>query len=201
MYNTDVIELNSGNEQRNAIWTYPRHKYDIGVGIKDDFDLDATRDMFYRAKGRLRTFNFLDHNDHLSCIPQGTISDTDQPMYGVTSGLPYGDGSETQFQAGKYYASTDSPVKFTWRKIVKLQSGTFILALDGTPTASTASPGSWSIDITTGILTFDSPLANAVVPTSGFKFYVKVRCDTDYFPATRIEPGFEHVPLTLVEVR
>jgi uncharacterized protein (TIGR02217 family) len=177
------------------------HKYEIGYGIKDDFDLEEVREMFFRAKGRLHSFNYLDHSDNLSCDPQSTPAATDQNMLGVTSGLFQGDGSETQFQLGKYYVSSDSPLKYSFRKVHKIQTGTTLISLDGTPTLPTASPGSWSVDETTGIVTFDSALGVGVVPKAGFEFYVPVRFDVDYFPVTRIEKGFERVPLTLTEVR
>ena len=200
-YNTEVVVLNSGHESRNQIWSYPLHKYEIGYGIKDDYDMDAVRDFFHLCSGRLHSFNYLDHSDQLSCLPRGTPAATDEFMYGVTSGISTGDASETEFQIHKTYLSTDSPTKIKKRPIKKIQTGTTLVSLNGTPTLPAASPGSWSVDETTGIVTFDSPPGAGVVIKAGFKFYVPVRFDIDYLPVTRIEPKFERVPITLTEVR
>ena len=100
----------------------------------------------------------------------------------------------------KEYYSTDSPLKITQRIITKIQPGTAIVSLDAVSVPFGGAP-SWTIDETTGIITFATAPGNGVVPKCGFKFYVKTRFDIDYLPVTRIEPGFERVPITLVEVR
>ena len=173
-YNTDVVQLNSGHEQRNQIWTYPLHKYEIGVGIKDDFDLDVTRDMFHLASGRLHSFNYVDHNDQLSCIAAGTIADTDQFLVATDDySQRAGDGVQTTWQIVKEYYSTDSPVKIKQRLITKIQPGTAIVSLDAGSVPFGGSP-SWTIDETTGIITFATAPGNNVVPKCRLKLKMKL---------------------------
>ena len=200
-YNTEVVVMNSGHEQRNQIWTYPLHKYEIGYGIKDDYDLDVVRDHFHLASGRLHSFNYVDRSDSTSATIATAITDTDQFLVQTTDNTQrVGDGVETTFQIVKEYYSTDSPQLVKQRLISKIQPGTAIVSLDSVSVPFGGSP-SWTIDETTGIITFATAPGNNVVPKCGYEFYVPVRFDIDYFPATRIEPGFERVPITLVEVR
>ena len=194
-YKTEVIELNSGHEQRNKIWSYPRHRYDIGYGLKTDADFNVVRDWFHVCYGRLHSFNYLDHSDQLSTDPSGTISVTDQLLYTVADlTLAVGDGVETDFQAVKEY-STTTPVIKNQRKITRLQADTIIVALDGTPTVA------FTVDEDTGIVTFNAAPGVGVVPTCGFKFMIPVRFDIDALPVTRLELNYERAPISLVEKR
>ena len=40
-FNTDVVVLKNGFEQRNARWSYPLHSYDVASGIKTDADFSS----------------------------------------------------------------------------------------------------------------------------------------------------------------
>ena len=53
------------------------------------------------------------------------------------------------------------------------------VALDGVE-----QPSGWSVDTTTGVVTFDGALAEAVAITAGFEFDVPVRFDTDALDVT-----------------
>jgi uncharacterized protein (TIGR02217 family) len=65
------------------------------------------------------------------------------------------------------------------RTIAKPVAGTAKVYLDGTLQAS-----GWSVDTTTGLVTFSLPPALGVEVTADFEFDVPVRFDTDHMAVT-----------------
>jgi uncharacterized protein (TIGR02217 family) len=161
---TQIVELASGDEERNASWANSRRRYDVAYGIRRADDLAAVVAFFEARNGRLHGFRFKDWGDHKSCLPSQASSATDQA-------IGSGDGALTVFQLVKRYASGGQ----SWtRTITKPVAGTVRIALDGVEQAS-----GWSVDTTTGIVTFDTAPATGVAVTMGFEFDVPVRFDTD----------------------
>jgi len=161
---TEIVVLGSGFEERNAVWANSRRRYDVGSGVKTLDDLAAVTAFFEARLGRLYGFRFKDFADFQSCAPGGTIAPTDQP-------LGAGDGAATAFQLVKTYIS--GPASWT-RSIVKPVAGSLRVAVNGME-----SPGGFSLDSTTGIVSFGTPPANGAVLTAGFAFDVPVRFDSD----------------------
>ena len=166
---TQIVELASGDEERNASWANSRRRYDVAYGIRRADDLAAVVDFFEARNGRLHGFRFKDWGDHKSCLPSGTPAPTDQ-MIGT------GDGATTTFQLVKRYASGSQ----TWmRTIAKPVAGSVTIALNGAPQAS-----GWSVDTSTGVITFTTAPASGVAISAGFEFDVPVRFDTDALDVT-----------------
>ncbi len=169
---TDVVTLYSGSEERNSRWADSRRSYNAGYGIRTLDDLHAVIAFFEERRGRLTGFRWKDRADWKSCAPGGTPAATDQTI-GV------GDGATKTFQLIKTYGATYAP----WtREIKKPVAGTVLIALDEAPQAS-----GWSVDTTTGIVTFDSAPSSSVAITAGFEFDVPVRFDSD-----RLEINLSH---------
>src|SRR5919106_504993 len=95
---TQIVELASGDEERNAFWANPRRRYDVSYGIRRADDLAAVVAFFEARSGRLHGFRFKDWSDYRSGPPSQAPSPLDQPI-----GL--GDGTSTTFQLVKRYAS------------------------------------------------------------------------------------------------
>ena len=95
---TQIVELASGDEERNASWANSRRRYDVAYGIRRADDLAAVVAFFEARNGRLHGFRFKDWGDHKSCLPSGTPLPTDQSV-------DTGDGTTTAFQLVKRYAS------------------------------------------------------------------------------------------------
>ncbi|WP_420024108.1 TIGR02217 family protein (plasmid) [Cereibacter azotoformans] len=166
---TQVVELASGDEERNASWANSRRRYDVAYGIRRADDLAAVVAFFEARNGRLHGFRFKDWGDHKSCLPSGTPSPLDQP-------LGTGDGVRTTFPLLKRYAS--GPQSWT-RAITKPVAGTVRIALGGTEQLS-----GWSVDTTTGLVTFGSAPGAGVPVTAGLEFDTPVRFDTDTLDVT-----------------
>jgi uncharacterized protein (TIGR02217 family) len=166
---TQIVELASGDEERNASWANSRRRYDVAYGIRRADDLAAVVAFFEARNGRLHGFRFKDWGDHKSCLPSGMPSPTDQA-------IGTGDGATTAFQLVKRYASGSQ----TWlRTITKPVAGTVRVAFDGEEQLS-----GWSVDTTNGVVTFDSAPAEGVAITAGYAFDVPVRFDTDALDVT-----------------
>ena len=77
---TQVVELASGDEERNASWAHSRRRYDVSYGIRRADDLAAVVAFFEARNGRLFGFRFKDWADHRSCLPSQTPSPMDQQI-------------------------------------------------------------------------------------------------------------------------
>ncbi len=184
---TQIVELASGDEERNASWANSRRRYDAAYGIRRADDLVAVVAFFEARNGRLYGFLWKDWGDYKSCLPSGVPSATDQS-------IGTGDGTTTAFLLVKAYTSGAQ----TWtRTITKPVSGTVKVALDGIAQAS-----GWWVNTTTGQITFTTAPASGVIVTAGFEFDVPVRFDTDQLDVTHdLERLGSITSIPLIEVR
>ena len=184
---TQIVELASGAEERNASWANSRRRYDVAYGIRRADDLAAVVAFFEARNGRLHGFRFKDWADFKSCLPSGMPSPLDQP-------IGTGNGSTTQFQLTKRYTSGAQ----SWTRVItKPVAGTVTIALNGTAQVS-----GWSVSTATGLVTFTTAPAAGVAITAGFEFDVPVRFDTDALDVTlNLERLGSITSIPLVETR
>ena len=124
---------------------------------------------FFEARnGRLHGFRFKAWGDHKSCLASGTISPTNWA-------IGAGDGTTTAFQLIKRCAS-GAILDARYGEAV---TGTVRIALGGVE-----QPFGWSVDITTGGVSFGAAPGVGVAITAGFEFDVPVRFDTDVLDVT-----------------
>ena len=184
---TQIVEMASGDEERNGSWADSRRRYDASYGIRKADDLAAVIAFFEARRGRLYGFRWKDWADYKSGLPSASTATTDQ-LIGT------GTGGATSFQLVKLYTSGAQ----TWtRTITKPVAGTVALALNGVPQIT-----GWTVNTITGVLTFASAPAASVAITAGFEFDVPVRFDTDTLDVTL---DFERLgsitSIPLIEVR
>ena len=184
---TQVVELASGAEERNASWANSRRRYDVAYGIRRADDLAAVVAFFEARNGRLHGFRFKDWADFKSCLPSQAPGATSQP-------IGTGNGAATLFQLTKNYTSGAQ----SWsRTITKPVAGTVSIALNGATQAS-----GWSVSTATGLVTFTTAPAAGVAITAGFEFDVPVRFDTDALDVTLdLERLGSITSIPLVEIR
>jgi uncharacterized protein (TIGR02217 family) len=184
---TRIVELASGDEERNASWANSRRRYDVSYGVRRADDLAAVVAFFEARNGRLHAFRFKDWSDYKSSLPSAAPAPTDQ-IIGT------GNGSTTTFALTKTYASG---AQFWARTIIKPVAGTVTVSLNGVAQGS-----GWSVNTTTGIVTFAVPPATGAVIRAGFEFDVPVRFDTDELPVTLDIERTGSIPsIPLIEVR
>ncbi len=151
-FQTSVIALGNGSEQRNADWPSQRGEWDISYGISDKtYFMDIIK-FFYARIGKARSFRFKDWTD----------------FEGTDELLGEGDGAATTFQLLRNY--TSGPVTYS-RTIRKPVTGTVVVKVAGVVVGA-------SVDYATGIVTIAAPALGADV-TASFEFDVPVRFDTD----------------------
>ena len=166
---TQIVELASGDEERNASWANSRRRYDVAYGIRRADDLAAVVAFFEARNGRLYGFRYKDWADYKSALPSQAITATDQQ-------IGTGTGSLQAFQLAKRYTSGPQ----TWvRTIAKPVTGTVRVALGMVEQIS-----GWTLDATTGVITFTTAPANGVIVRAGFEFDVPVRFDSDSLDVT-----------------
>ncbi|WP_299131720.1 DUF2460 domain-containing protein [uncultured Amaricoccus sp.] len=184
---TQIVELANGDEERNSPWADSRRRYDAAYGIRRVDDLAEVIAFFEARRGRLHGFRWKDWADHKSCAP------TAQPT-AIDQFLGQGNGARTEFQLVKLYASGAQ----SWsRAITKPVAGSVLVALGGVAINS-----GWSVNGSTGIVTFSAAPGVGVSVTAGFEFDVPVRFDTDELPVTLdIERLGSITSIPLVEVR
>lgn len=169
-WSTGVTVYGSGQEQRNANWAYPLVSCNLPF-TDNRADIETIRDYFNAAQGRLNGFRVKDPTDWKSCDVGGTVSGVDQL-------LGAGDGTTVEFQLRKRYQFGNTLV---YRTIKKPVAGTVVVRAIEAGSPSTAyDPGDWTVDTTTGIITFGSPPpASGTEIYAGFEFDVPMRFDTD----------------------
>ena len=106
-----------------------------------------------------------------------------------------GDGAEVNFQLRKNYTTGTETLQ---RPITKPVAGTTVVAKDGVPQTITTH---YTIDETTGIITFvTAPLAAEVI-TAGFQFDVPCRFDIDQLAVNADTFGIRSTDIPIVEIR
>lgn len=162
---TIIAASGSGYEARNSQWADSKREYNAGYGIKNIDDLYKVIEFFEERRGQLHGFRWKDRADWKSCTPTGIPAFNDQT-------IGTGDGSTQAFQLKKVYGST---INTYTRNIKKPVLGTVKIGVNGTEQAS-----GWTVDTTTGIVTFSVAPTNGHTITAGFEFDTPVRFNTDY---------------------
>ncbi|MEP3441567.1 MAG: DUF2460 domain-containing protein [Sulfitobacter sp.] len=162
----DVVTLANGFEERNTPWAHSRRVYDAGLGLRSLDDVEAVI-AFYEARyGQMYGFRWKDWSDYKSAIPSAEIDRGDQQ-------IALGDGVTTQYQLIKTYRSGSHTYE---RPISKPVAGSVVLAVEQDDKQELVD---YTIDNTTGVITFfDAPDPDTRV-FAGYEFDVPVRFDSD----------------------
>lgn len=157
---TSVVATASGYEQRNINWSAARGRWDVASGLKKQTQLDTLIAFFRARKGRAHAFRFKDWTDYKA----------------TAQALGTGNGTITTFQLIRTYSSGGST---DVRTITKPVVGTVKVYLAGVQQMS-----GWSVNTTTGIITFSTAPGNGVAVAADYEFDVPVRFDTDRMAVT-----------------
>lgn len=180
---TEIVTLNSGREERNAVWRDSRRRWDAAPGVRSQADLARLIAFFEARLGRLHGFRFTDPFDHGSAGPGATPGPLDQV-------LGTGDGATDRFQLHKAYG--DGAGRWD-RPIVLPQTDSVRAAVDGVETPLSVETG--------GEIVFDVPPPDGALITAGFRFDVPVRFDADQLEASLDAGAAMIASVPLIEVR
>jgi uncharacterized protein (TIGR02217 family) len=192
-YNTSIVVIRSGHESRNVNWTASRHFYDVAYGVKTVTQLNSLNEFFHAVGARAYGFRY---KDFMDCKSSGAHTTTLTPTDQI---IGTGDDSTLTFQLIKTYTKG---VFSRERDITKPVAGTTRIAINDVEKEQTDATYPWSVDTTTGIVTFSSNPPPASQPvTAGFEFDVPVRFDTDELSIVyeNYEQGTISVPV--IEIR
>jgi len=192
VFSTTIFATASGFEQRNINWAQPRLAADLGYGLQFKDPSEAKNNyseiiaFFYARQGRAHSFRFKDWSDF-------AVGDTND----VTTRqlIAVGDTVETQFQIIKTY--TSGTITFD-RTLTKIVSGTLRVWEND---VEVFSPGTWTVDLLTGIITFGSaPAAVDIEVICEFDVPVRFTQDALVVSLQQVEAGeIPNVPV--LEVR
>lgn len=196
-FKTDVTKLDSGAEQRVARWESALRQYNVRYGIKSWNQLKAVYEFFLSMKGAAYGFRYKDWIDFSS----GPLNTSGDEIFSTTTAfdcvIGVGDGTTKTFQLKKTYTNTLVPVV---RNITKPVAGTVKIAVGGTQIST-----GWSVDNSTGVVTFTTAPGDGVLIQAGFEFDVPVRFGDDVDTAFHISlDDFNSGSIddiTLIEVR
>lgn len=191
-FNTTIVELASGNEQRNQMWSRERVNFDVAYGIQSKSDFDAVRSFFKARRGKARGFRFKDWSDY---IATDSVLGTGDGV--AVTGPPASRTGTAVYQLIKVYADTANAYT---RKITRPVSGTLSVKVAGVlKTEGTH----YSVDYSTGIVTFVTlqiPLLGEQI-TASFNYDIPVRFDVDALNVTvQTENAFEVRSIQIKEV-
>jgi len=152
-YATTVVTTVSGHERRNANWADARGQWNVAHGLKKP-DQVADLIAFFRARrGRAHGFRFKDWTDYQA----------------FAEPLGVGEGTTRGFQLVKHYASGEA---VETRLIAKPVADTVRLYRDGVEATG------WSVDTTTGLVTFGIAPGSGVQITADYEFDAPARFDS-----------------------
>lgn len=186
---TDVVTLANGFEQRNSPWAHSRRRYDAGVGMRSLDDVEALIAFFEARQGQMFGFRWKDWSDYRSCRPSEEVGFEDQ-VIGI------GDGETHDFQLIKTYISGEQSYA---RPLHKPVAATVLIGFEGLALQESID---WSIDPTTGLISFVDPPDAGVEITAGYEFDVPVRFAVDAIQTSVASFQAGEVPnVPIVEVR
>lgn len=154
-FQTNIIELASGKEQRNINWQNARAKYAIAIKNLSNADAKKTLEFFYTRHGAAYGFRFKDWLD----------------FEAVQQNIGTGNGVKTSFELIKNY--TNNGINYT-RRIFKPVENSAKIFVDGAQINS-----GFTVDYINGKIVFVTPPANGKIITTSFEFDVPVRFAAD----------------------
>jgi uncharacterized protein (TIGR02217 family) len=160
----------SGVSQRNVNRLDPLHRYTIQTALLKQQQLNDLRAFFVCRDGMARGFLMLDMTEFWFSANGSPYTPTGTPNQFGT-----GNGVITQFGLYKRYSS-GGVVRD--RRIVKPVSGTITIYNNAVLQVESAN---YTLDYTTGIVTFTAAPANGNALTVTGQFFVPVRFATDFF--------------------
>jgi len=186
---TEIVTLVNGHEERNSPWAHSRRRYDAGVGLRSLDDVDVLIAFFEARQGQLHAFRWKDWADYKSGAASRAVTAEDQFL-----GL--GDGATREFRLTKLYSSGGQSYV---RPITKPVAGTVVVQVAGEPVTESID---WTVESTTGVITFANAPDVGVQVSAGFEFDVPVRFDTDRIQTSVASFHAGEVPsVPVVEVR
>lgn len=125
-FSTNIIELDSGAEERISRWSSARRRYDVSYGVKTKDQLSTLISFYIARKGPAIGFLFKDWSDYTTALDHRSAPTKDDFILGV------GDGITTDFQLIKKYPSGNVGIPDITRTITRPIDSSVLVADNGT---------------------------------------------------------------------
>ena len=150
-FQTDVVMVDSGHEQRQSRWDQPLMEYDVAYGVRTMEHLQGLIAFFRAMGGKKNAFLYKDHTDFTSTIATAHEARRAPDPSPLDQELGVGDGSTKVFQLIKRYPTPGGQAASV-RPIYKPKGGTVAVAINATLVTN------YALDLNTGKITFESNL-------------------------------------------
>lgn len=195
-----IVENDAGQEEAVARWEAPKREYEANFGRRRQYRIYDLIEFYIARQGPTHSFRFKDWSDYAT-TSNGTVHLPDSSgSLPVVSALDVtigsGNGSQTTFQLYKEYTSG----AVTRTRTIKLPvQGTVKVAIDGVVKTEGTH---FSVNYTTGVITFGTAPGSGLDVTAGCQFDVEVRFDQDTnLDVTKDSFATESTQVVLREVR
>jgi len=158
-----VFEGDAGDIQTISRWPRERRTYNVRYGVREYADLRTVHNLYLAVGGLSSGFRYQDIFDWTTALDGRSAPDDEDAVIGT------GDGTLKNFQLVKTY--TVGTTTHT-RNIEKPIAGSVVVALDGTPQTVTTH---YTLDASTGIVSFVTAPGVGVSITAGCQFHVPVQ--------------------------
>lgn len=178
-FKTTIMTLGSGEEKRNVEWSMTRYQGNIGTGLRERKDFEVFQQFFYARQGRAYGFRFKDWSDYQ--VGNGSGSVQPQQTFTVGGAVVTMTSGNTVFQLYKAYSSGGFTfIRPLLKPVQASVEGTRKITVNSVEIPEGAGAGKYTIDYTTGLLTFGTALVtNDVVEIVYLEFDLPVRFDID----------------------
>jgi uncharacterized protein (TIGR02217 family) len=152
-YNVEITQTASGSEYRRLVHAYPRRVFNLSyTQITADLWSQVLA-LYHRAYGMYAGFRVKSYDDYTTNARTAAPTATDQALQEITAGTVY--QMQVAYGAGGTPLGIGRPV----RTIYKPVAGTTRVAIGA---LEQATPAMWSVDTTTGRVTFAANKTRAV---------------------------------------
>ena len=186
-FSTEVVVIDNGFERRNQNWSQARRIFDARLGVQSVQDATGLLNFFHARAGMARGFRLQDWSDFSSASDNISAPSFSDQIIAI------GDGTTSSFQLKKTYVSGSATHT---RLISKPVANSVLIGKDGSQITS-----GFSVNFTSGIVSFSSPPAKNSHISAGFLFHVPVRFDTDALSLSIDNFATYTAEIPIVEIR
>jgi uncharacterized protein (TIGR02217 family) len=153
-YNVEITATSGGQEYRRVVHPFPARHFTVTYRLEQSDLWTRVLGLYHRAYGMFGGFRVKTIDDFSTNGNTGTPTASDQVMLLVSAGV---------YQLQKQYGTGGTPLSIGLpvRTIFKPVASTTVIGLSGV-----ATPNGWTVDTTTGLVTFAANKAGVVTGIS-----------------------------------
>jgi len=161
-WSTDIVDYDTGKEQRNQIWSRPKRHWILPYNTFLQEYRDKLLELRSRAHGAYRVFLFEYPYDYECALSECSITAI---------------AAQVNFQLIKTYYGDEAE---TWNENkTRIQPGTIFPPIIKIDSVTKTEGVDYTLDDDTGIVTFGAAPGAGKVLTANYRFYYPVRSETD----------------------